>query len=75
MAELLLGVAGGSDIAGDTWMLRKPPKPVFFVRFEFTLLHTQEVTGSSPVAPTVQTKRLLGFDGGRYRCHKGGVSG
>jgi hypothetical protein len=39
------------------------------------VLHTQEVTGSSPVAPTIQTKRLLSFYGGRYRCHKGVVSG
>jgi hypothetical protein len=39
------------------------------------VLHTQEVTGSSPVAPTIQTKRLLSFHSGRYRCHKGGVSG
>jgi hypothetical protein len=37
-------------------------------------LHTQEVTGSSPVAPTIQTEKLLSFHGGRYRCHKGGVT-
>ena len=40
-----------------------------------TLLHTQEVTGSSPVAPTMQTKRLLSFHGRRHRSYKGGVSG
>jgi len=28
---------------------------------EMTLLHTQEVTGSSPVAPTIQNKALIGF--------------
>ena len=25
------------------------------------VLHTQEVTGSSPVAPTIQNKALIGF--------------
>jgi hypothetical protein len=29
---------------------------VFFGKYGFVLLHTQEVTGSSPVAPTIQIK-------------------
>src|ERR1700730_8252256 len=39
------------------------------------VLHTQEVAGSSPAAPTIEIKRLPCSGSGRNRCHKGGVSG